>query len=44
MPTFDVFWPLHLQKVRSTVNIHVYVIDVIVHLYLHYVFYGKAVP
>ena len=23
VPTFDVFWPKHLQEVRSTVNIHV---------------------
>ena len=23
VPTFDVFWPKHLQEVRSTVYIHV---------------------
>ena len=23
VPKFDVFWPKHLQEVRSTVNIHV---------------------
>ena len=22
VPKFDVFWPKHLQEVRSTVNIH----------------------
>ena len=22
VPTFDVFWPKHLQEVRSTVNAH----------------------
>ena len=44
--TSDVFWPQHLQEVRSTVYTRsVYIADVIIHLHLHYnFFHGKPVP
>ena len=48
VPTFDVFWPKHLQEVRSTVLKYtrsVSVTDMLTHVHLHYNFFqGKAVP
>ena len=45
--TFDVFWPKHLQEVRSTDYIHVqsmYQMWLSIYICIIFFFHGKAVP